>query len=32
LEGAGHVASVDAAEDLNAVLLSFLKDVDGQAV
>jgi len=31
LEGAGHVASVDAADDLNAVLLSFLRDVDGQA-
>jgi 3-oxoadipate enol-lactonase len=31
LEGAGHVASVDAADDLNAVLLSFLRDVDGEA-
>jgi len=28
LEGAGHVASVDAADDLNAVLLSFLRNVD----
>jgi 3-oxoadipate enol-lactonase len=32
LEGAGHVASVDAADDLNEVLLSFLRDVDGRAV
>lgn len=32
LEGAGHVASVDAAADLNAILLSFLREVDAQAV
>jgi 3-oxoadipate enol-lactonase len=31
LEGSGHVASVDAADRLNAMLLEFLREVDGSA-
>ena len=31
LEGSGHVASVDAADRLNALLLEFLREVDGPA-